>query len=138
MTNITGGSFSGKTAGSGPANRGSNPRPPATMVPSSSGLGRRPLTPVTRVRVPLGLSGETQPLDFPQYSQGVLSLVSDDFRPFWAHCAQKKKVLNILLKSHKSCLKNFRRSLTTPPFLSMSLGRIYYICWFLEEIHNLS
>ena len=25
------------------------------MVPSSSGLGRRPLTPVTRVRTPLGL-----------------------------------------------------------------------------------
>ena len=25
------------------------------MVPSSSGLGRRPLTPVTRVRIPLGL-----------------------------------------------------------------------------------
>ncbi len=51
----TGGSFRGKTAGSGPANQGSNPCPPATMVPSSSGLGRRPLTPVTRVRVPLGL-----------------------------------------------------------------------------------
>jgi hypothetical protein len=50
-----GGSFSGRTAGSGPANQGSNPCPPATMVPSSSGLGRRPLTPVTRVRVPLGL-----------------------------------------------------------------------------------
>ena len=53
----TGGSFRGRTAGSGPVNRGSNPCPPATMVPSSSGLGRRPLTPVTRVRVPLGLPG---------------------------------------------------------------------------------
>jgi hypothetical protein len=94
----SGGSFSGKTAGSGPANRGSNPRPPATMVPSSSGLGRRPLTPVTRVRVPLGLSRETQPLDFPQYSRGFLSLVLDGFRPFWAQCAQKNNVLNTLPK----------------------------------------
>ena len=52
---IVGGSFSGRTAGSGPANQGSSPCPPAILVPSSSGLGRRPLTPVTRVRVPLGL-----------------------------------------------------------------------------------
>jgi hypothetical protein len=82
-----GGSFSGRTTGSGPVNRGSNPRPPAKDqqavcipernfhilkpagrhlhtayfylygVPSSSGLGCRPLTPETRVRVPLGPPG---------------------------------------------------------------------------------
>ena len=53
-----GGSFSGRTTGSGPVNLGSNPSPPAiflsNVVPSSSGLGYRPLTPKTRVRVPLG------------------------------------------------------------------------------------
>ncbi len=75
----TGGSFSGRTTGSGPVNQGSNPCPPAIflyglfhavikrlphhrmslrylfVVPSSSGLGYRPLTPKTGVRFPLGL-----------------------------------------------------------------------------------
>lgn len=50
-----GGSFSGRTAGSGPVNEGSNPSPPAKTVPSSSGLGYRPLTAKTGVRFPLGL-----------------------------------------------------------------------------------
>ncbi len=50
-----GGSSSGRTTDSDSVYRGSNPRPPATMVPSSRGLGRRPLTAATRVRIPLGL-----------------------------------------------------------------------------------
>src|SRR5438045_7267276 len=57
------------TAGSDPANLGSDPSPPTMeevqcgsesraakrkAAPSSSGLGRRPLTPQTWVRIPLG------------------------------------------------------------------------------------
>ena len=49
------GSSNGKTAGSEPAYRGSNPCPGAIAARSSRGLGRRPLTAVTRVRIPLGL-----------------------------------------------------------------------------------
>ncbi len=59
---MLGGSFNGRTTGSGPVNGGSNPLPPA-MVPSSSGLGYRPLTPTTRVRVPLGLPYTRQDSD---------------------------------------------------------------------------
>ena len=61
---FVGGSSSGRTHDSGSCYGGSNPPPPAiapvigyytSAVPSSSGLGYRPLTPKTRVRVPLGL-----------------------------------------------------------------------------------
>ena len=71
-----GGSFSGRTAGSGPANRGSSPFPPAIMVPSSSGLGYRPLTPKTRVRFPLGL-----PSDFKGLADNPLFFVSREYFP---------------------------------------------------------
>ena len=47
-------SSSGRTADSGSAYRGSNPRSPAKLAPSSSGLGRGPLKAETRVRFPLG------------------------------------------------------------------------------------
>jgi hypothetical protein len=58
-----GGSSNGRTPDSGSGYLGSNPSPPAkapslhsffSTVPSSSGLGYRPLTPATRVRTPLG------------------------------------------------------------------------------------
>jgi hypothetical protein len=49
-------SSSGRTPGSGPGSRGSNPLSPANKVaPSSRGLGHRPLTAATGVQIPLGL-----------------------------------------------------------------------------------
>ena len=38
-----------------PKTKGEQKKAPLAGVPSSSGLGYRPLTPATRVRVPLGL-----------------------------------------------------------------------------------
>ena len=56
---LVGESSNGRTADSGSANRGSNPRSPANLsiitVPSSSGPGHRVLSPGTGVRIPLGL-----------------------------------------------------------------------------------
>ena len=62
-----GGGVIGNTAGSGPVIEGSSPSPRArvgmgrpNLVPSSSGLGRRPLKPETAVRTRSGLLGSSQ------------------------------------------------------------------------------
>lgn len=62
ILNALGGGVIGNTTGSGPVIEGSSPSPrawvgyyPALLAPSSSGLGRRPLKPVTPVRIRSGL-----------------------------------------------------------------------------------
>ena len=63
MLNVAlGGGVIGNTTGSGPVIEGSSPSPrakvgyhPSQWAPSSSGLGRRPLKPVTPVRIRSGL-----------------------------------------------------------------------------------
>lgn len=62
LRDALGGGVIGNTTGSGPVIEGSSPSPrarveysSALLAPSSSGLGRRPLKPVTPVRIRSGL-----------------------------------------------------------------------------------